>query len=553
MITDPKLLIDKVFIYYGKQVNFLEDYYSSRLGYKIKISLDYKAQTSYFSLEERAIKISAQNLLAIMVKMPKLFYSLFYTLLLHEIGHGIYTDSLPYTDTTNILEDNRIEHQIEKWNTRVKFRLFRFTFQDLAFRQSKKIQNKTELQLAFLRTIDNSEYIKQIGNTPERQLIIKQILMLNDLYKSKDYELRKETTRIHELVDISKQVSVLFDKLIESWNEDKEKEQQEKQDGKGETEDKEKEPQKSDQSENQETDQEDDSEGDKEKEEGEQPDKEPEGDQETDQDEEQKEGNEPVKPSGGLTEQEKQELEEELSKIFQQGKAMEEELDNGLGKLHNPQPDTRPYEQFKISAFTTARRTGIKGADNVTRHAGSAKQLSLKKYARKDYVSNEKKFEVTNQEISRGGKNAKVVFYLDISGSMSGMKIETSVNYLKSFYDQMNKHLDIRFMAFGENTYELTRNELDFDFLQPRLEGSTNPQPIKLKPHEEIIFITDGGFGTTLPDQYMRKAHFVLVDVNTMVRVRNFGGMKHVYEVRTNNITEGLEKATKHIREMLKG
>ena len=427
MQTDPNLIVRKTFIYYQKQINFLEEYYSDKIGYKVTIRLDKYANTSYFSLNEQAIVISEKNLLIILYQMPKLFYSLFYTLILHEIGHAIYTDNLPYSDVTNILEDNRIEHQIEKWNTRTKFRLFRYTFQDLAFETHGEIENKTNLGLALLRTVDNSKYVKQLANNKERAQIIESILRLNKIYQSKEYELRKEPDKKNELVDLSTQVSDLLDQLIDSWNKDQQDQEQGKEKEQQGTE---KEQQDQDQ--------------DQEKEQEQQAEK-----------ERQDQGTEPQ----GLTKEEKeqkdqadkeqQELEEELSKMLSKGKALEEEFDNGLGKLYNPDIDNRPYDQFKISAFTTARRTGIKGSDTMTRHTGNAKQLSLKKYARKEYVTNEKKFDVDNHAVGRGGKNAKVLFYLDISGSMQGLRLQESINYLKSFYDQMNKYLDIRFMAFG--------------------------------------------------------------------------------------------------------
>ena len=539
MQTDPNLIVEKTFIYYRKQINFLEEYYSKKIGYKVKIRLDRHARTSYFSLDDQAIVIAEKNLVAILYEMPKLFYSLFYSLILHEIGHAIYTDNLPYTDITNILEDNRIEHQIEKWNTRTKFRLFRYAFQDLAFERHGKIENKTDLALALLRTVDNSKYVKQLGNNEERAQIIESILRLNKIYQSKEYELRKEPNKTTELVDLSIQVSDLLDKLVDSWNEEKEQEQEQQQgqqqQQQGQQQGQGQQQQGQQQGQGQQEEQEDEENG-KDSEEGNEKDNEEQEQQE-------------------LTEEEKeqQELEEELSKMLSKGKALEGEFDNGLGKLYNPDVDNRPYDQFKISAFTTARRTGIKGSNSMTRHTGSAKQLSLKKYARKEYVTNEKKFDVDNHAVGRGGKNAKVLFYLDISGSMQGSRLQESINYLKSFYDQMNKYLDIRFMAFGVNNYEITRRELDYRFLSYLLEGSTNPREVKTRPHEEIIFITDGGFGTRLSYSFMRKAHFVLVDVDPNVRYHYFSGMRNVYEVSTSNINEGLEKATKHIKEMLKG
>ena len=530
MKTNPNLIVEKVFVYYRKQINFLEEYYTKKIGYKVKIELDKYAQTSHFSPHRQAIVIARQNLLAILFQMPKLFYSLFYSLILHEIGHAIYTDNLPYTDITNILEDNRIEHQIEKWNTRTKFRLFRYAFQDLAFEKHGKIESKPDLALALLRTVDNSKYVKQIGNTEKRAKIIENILRLNKIYQSKDYELRKETSKATELVDISNQVSDLLDQLIESWNKDQDQQEQQQQQ----------------QQQNQEQQQQQQQEQQQDQDQQEQQEQDQQEQQEQDQQEQQEQE---------LTEEEKEllELEEELSTMLAKGKSLEKELDNGLGKLYNPDFDNRPYDQFKISAFTTARRTGIKGSNTMTRHTGNAKQLSLKKYARKDYVANEKKFDVNSHDLSKGGKNAKVLFYLDISGSMAGSRLKESINYLKSFYDQMNKYLDIRFMAFGANNYEITRRELDYRFLSNLLEGYTNPREVKPRPHEEIIFITDGGFGTKLSDSYMRKAHFILVDVDPNIRRHYFSGMRNVYEVSRYNINEGLERATKHIKQMLRG
>ena len=94
MQTDPNLIVEKTFIYYRKQINFLEEYYSKKIGYKVNIRLHKYAPTSYFSLQDQSIVISEKNLVAILYEMPKLFYSLFYSLILHEIGHAIYTDEL---------------------------------------------------------------------------------------------------------------------------------------------------------------------------------------------------------------------------------------------------------------------------------------------------------------------------------------------------------------------------------------------------------------------------------------------------------------------------
>ena len=62
MQTDPYLMVEKVFIYYRKQINFLEEYYTKKIGYKVKIRLDKHAETSYFSLHGQSIVISEKEL-----------------------------------------------------------------------------------------------------------------------------------------------------------------------------------------------------------------------------------------------------------------------------------------------------------------------------------------------------------------------------------------------------------------------------------------------------------------------------------------------------------
>ena len=109
-----RLLVNKLFAENQTTTKFLERYYSERIGYDIKIKLDPHCRTSFFN--SPVVHISANNLCEFIDYNQKLFRPLFYTLLLHEIGHAIYTDSLSYTMTTNVLEDNRLEYNISLWN-----------------------------------------------------------------------------------------------------------------------------------------------------------------------------------------------------------------------------------------------------------------------------------------------------------------------------------------------------------------------------------------------------------------------------------------------------
>ena len=375
MQTDPKLLIKKVFNHYRKQINFLEEYYSKEVGRKIKIELT-ENNTSYYDMHSKRIYISTNNLLVILMRVPKLFYSLFYTLILHEIGHAIYTDRMYMTDITNILEDNRTEALTTRWNRRVKFSLFRFVFQDISL-DPMKLKKKTDLALALLRTVDNSLYVKLLGSNFEREEIIKKILLLDKTYTSKTYEFSKSHNNMYELEDISREVSLLFDKLIESLNSEQ-PEPPEPQKGKGEN--------SNEDEQEEDNDAESESGGNEEEQQNEKNNNKQ--DSETDNEEEKPangddSGNEEQKNPQGISEEELQELKDELSKEFQKGKELEQDLDNGTGSLYNDNPNKDAYDMFKISAFTTVRRSGIKGSRDVTRYSGSARQLSLKKYSRR--------------------------------------------------------------------------------------------------------------------------------------------------------------------------
>ena len=628
--ADFKLLIEKTYQKYRKQIKFLEEYYSDKLSRKggqkrkIKIVLDYNASTSSYNYYYNTIRISVDNLKHIYMIFPKLFYSLFYTLILHEIGHAIYTDQLPMNEITNVLEDNRIEYQISKWNRRARFGLFRFTFQDIAFMISGKVSNKKDLALALLRTKNNQPFVDLVGDTPKRKDIVEQIIKLDKLYTKESKELGSswDDKISDQLIGISDDVSMWLDKLIKDYNQDNppekgdgepddqqdDKEQDENEQGEQEGNEDNNSDESNEDTEN-DTDEEDsesdnkdgkdkegkpeDEQGDNENNSGNSDSDDNEGeenkgdsndgsddneneqkDNDTDEGTEQQSNNggtdseekepTPAKPTPAeINEAEMQELQDELAKMEELGAKMEKEIDNGIGILVNEHEYDGDYEPFKISAFTTARRRGIKGSQKVQRQSGNAKQLNMIRYNRRAYTPKDKLFDKYLEETGKGGKTANVVFYLDISTSMvKGKyyeeyyhkdKLYYCVHYLKSFYDQMHKHLNIRFMVFGKNTYEITRNELEYRFLRPRTESATNPEPIKLKRDEEIIIITDGSFGTELPTYYMRKAHFVLIGVSSHLRYARFGNAKNTYEVHTYEIERGLEKATKGIRDILKG
>ena len=515
---NSRQLIQKMLIENRRQVKFLEEYYSDLLKEKVEISIQ-DTPTSYYSQYQNLIVISTENLLQVLEADRKLVRPMFYTLLLHEIGHAIYTYTLPYTEMSNILEDNRIEHQISKWNSRAQFKLLRYIFQDKVL-TADKLTNYTNVALALLRTINNAPTIKELGTTGERMMVIKEILELNEKYKSIDTQygiLQDVDADYSPLTYIIDKVHNLVLKLIQLPKEEPNQDQDS---------DKDPQEQKSD-SQDQE--------------------------QDTDQDNAQEDDSDDTEQQATVADIEKQieDLESQLSDL--EDKALKQSADKDYDRpvLFNPHPDISDYHKYNVSAFSTKRNAGIKGSRDVARMSGTAKQLSLKKYMRRGVVPREKMFDKPMANVAKGGKAATVSFYLDISGSMGGERLRIATDYLKSFYDTMNKHMNINLYAFGVHTYKITRNELNRVFLERNLEGSTRLKPAETHNNEEIIVITDGEIKNEIPEQFKRKAHFVLIDLHDSIYDYLYKDIPHTYRVEYDNIAQGLDQATKGLRRLL--
>lgn len=515
-----RLLVNKLFAENQTTTKFLEKYYSEKVGYDIKIKLDPHTRTSYFN--SPVVHISAHNLYEFIDYNPKLFRPLFYTLLLHEIGHAIYTDALAYTMTTNVLEDNRLEYNISLWNARVRFRLFRYVFQDkkiaeaIKTRPERLLSDKTLILLSLLRTIDNTKYIHMLGFTLERKQIISEILSLNEEYTKKDYELSREYQQkaqdIKELSTISDKVDALVNKLIDLRKEEQEQEKEQKQQGN------EKKKQQKQQEETQE---------------------------EAQQKQQEK------------AEEEENDLENGLTQLMQESERMQLDPEYNTPILYNEHGDRNHYNKYKISLFDTARHSGIKNTADTQASRGNIKQLNMQRYMRRHIVRGEKLFD-KKSFYGSGGKGAKVCFYLDISGSMSDEnKLRIASDYLKSFYDTMHKRIDIRMFGFGRYTYKITRNELNYMFLRNSLEGATRIQEVKPRPKETIIVLTDGIIDNRLSENIKHNAHFVIIETSYRNQKmkdnyrRYFNEYKHRIFVNPQDIVKGLERATQQIRSAL--
>lgn len=513
-------LVTKLFYEHDEQLKFLEQYYSDRIGYQVEIRLTNK-DTSYFSRPN--IFISAYNLIRFLEEDEKMLRPMFYTLLLHELGHAIYTGRLPYSTTRNVVEDNRIEYQIAKWNKRVNFKLMNYIFQDkqLAIMDFERIlEDKTALSLALLRAVDNKLYREMCSYTLERKQIVDDIIKYDKLYSSLDYELdRLGDSELNELITLSNLIDSLIDRLIEIREEEKQQPQ----------------PQPS-------QDQEDEQ------------DKQQETEQDANQQQPQQQQAQPkdMRQEQQQPSQEKQELEEQLANLKQRAKLDELDPNYNIPQLKSRHTDTTPYERIHISAFDTKRQSGIKGKGFSQSSVGNAKQLNMKRYMRRNIVANEKMFD-KQSDVGRGGKNAKAVFYLDISGSMDGYRIEVATDYLKSFYDTMHNHMDIRLFGFGSRTYELNRNALNLHFISNNLKGSTRLDPAKHQADEQIIVITDGAFDNEITQELKNRARFIVIDFPQEYRDEYFSGVKHIDFIDSKNLQKSLERATDGIKKMLKG
>src|SRR5690554_3396600 len=233
-----------------QQKQFLETYYTSELGKKVIIN-ESNSDTSFCRDMGNffEISVSVRNIENINVELRILASeegkyvnreSLYYTLMLHEIGHALYSDmnifrfvkSVDIRDTLNALEDNRIEHIISKWNVKVNFKLLRYVMQDkLLDRVIKTIKDYSQndidrlsVLLMLTRAIDNRKYAKIIleffGDCLRNREILKLILTeAKEFIKFKDDE--------HQaMVAAAERDSNLLDELYRNKYNDENKDEQ---------------------------------------------------------------------------------------------------------------------------------------------------------------------------------------------------------------------------------------------------------------------------------------------------------------------------------------
>lgn len=620
MINEIEQLLGR----YQKQVNFLQSYYADKLKVKdFKITFSRNARTSHYNNETKSVVIAFSNLENIMSENYALKYKSFYSLLLHEVGHALHTGNLEYSVTKNVVEDNRIENLISKWNGRTDFKLMRYAFQDKVItlerlkeqvdRYNKedflRLRDNSSLYktaaLALLRTVHNKKYVEYFAKDTRNIHLLSALFtrhkeyinidrVSEDIYRNtpinnklsyEDYQ--NQTKRLDSLAEtIYAILSEIVVNMIETTAAQKQQ-QQEEQDNEDEenesdndksdkSDDNDNEPQTegsdgvgqqsksqeksddtddTDSSDNQDTDSEDteDSESSDDTE-----------DQDTEDEDAEDEDTEPQMTTEEDSDPEQDEidkLENELSEALYVNTQAGDDMNHTIGRLTNYDEPPEDYPRIPLTAFTTLRRKGIKGDGTLPSYAGNIKQLNMRKYARRDFVkSPEKLFNKPTNAVS-GGANPRIMFYIDISGSMDGYRLRTAVNYLQNFYDKLHKSVDIRLFVFGQFSYEITRQELNYTFLQTRTEGSTQPKFIEPKHDEEIIILTDGGWAREyMTETWRQRAHFIVIDVSTQeldymgndYRYADFRRVKNLHMVSSRNMVRELEKATSVISDKIR-
>ena len=117
-------------------------------------------------------------------------YSMFYTLLMHEVGHAIYSAPFNVAEENkfgadrfgifNVLEDMRVEYQIAQWNTMQKFDVLRYVAFDTVLEEHFNIE-PAAIACALLRTVNNKPYAKFLRRVAPDE--VKEILSLGEAYK----------------------------------------------------------------------------------------------------------------------------------------------------------------------------------------------------------------------------------------------------------------------------------------------------------------------------------------------------------------------------------
>ena len=470
---------EKLFRLYKSQIKFLEQYYSDFAGKKVIINLTtMSVSMCLHNGDEAIVRLSSPQLQESLFKLEGMEYSMFYTLLMHEVGHAIYSAPFNIAEENkfvadrfgifNILEDMRVEYQIAQWNTMQKFDVLRYVAFDTVLEEHFNIE-PAAIACALLRTVNNKPYAKFLRRVAPDE--VKEILSLGEAYKKRKVSFRdllnnplEATEQYKELHNIAVHVQELILKICEKFAERAREQQEQSKEQSNEKplqvfdpnspnqkpeETEEETPEDAAEKENEEDLEDGENTGEENENAGEETEEETEGenetsDAETGEDLEDDEGENEASDAdttgdndetGGAdttasddeTDDENDDDTEMSSKInsiqceINQMKNSEEDLDleKVIETIENPEPISPKYERYKITAFDVKRRSSLKGKKASQRHSGNQQELIMQRYMRRKHVNGEKLFESERfSDMERGGKSFRAVFYLDGSGSM---------------------------------------------------------------------------------------------------------------------------------------
>ena len=383
---------EKLFRLYKSQVKFLEQYYTDFAGKKVIINLTtMSVSMCSHNANEAIVFISSSQLQESLSKLEGMEYSMFYTLLMHEVGHAIYSAPFNIAEENkfvadrfgifNVLEDMRVEYQIAQWNTMQKFDVLRYVAFDMVLEERFNIE-PTAIACALLRTVNNKPYAKILGRVAPDE--VKEILSLGETYKKRKVSFRdllnnplEANEQYKEIHNIAVYVQELILKICEKFAERTRKQGQsnEKPLQVFDPNSPEQEPEESE---------EDLEDGENTGEEGENETSDAEtgeGENETSDadatDDENDDENDDADTTGnaiftggdGETDDENNVDTEMSSKInsiqceINQMKNSEEDLDleKVIETIENPEPISPEYERYKITVFDVKRRSSLKG------------------------------------------------------------------------------------------------------------------------------------------------------------------------------------------------
>lgn len=559
-------MVNKLYSDYKTRNTFMEEYYSSLFGRDVKIVLHPSAMTSSYNHQSGILSISQTNLSDFCKENPNIFATLFYSLIEHEIGHAMYTRHLPYSESSNILEDNRIEYHISKENHRVNFNAVNYIYQDMRLmnRFHDVLDNgltyivdarKTILKLMTLRSVDRKMFLDKLCTNQARTDIINDILLLNKRYRAKKYVIDNPLSE--ESVEL-KAMAEQFDNLIDLWfieSKDDDTQQDNTQKKDNDTQDEKQDDTKKKDDDTQDEQQDDNT-----------------------QDEQQDEQQNKSYDDNNIDDVNMEEVVNEVMDMQEMSHTVNNAIRAVLPELIPEFIDVADYTKHNISIYDTKRHSGIKGSGNEHKSMGNAKQLDMKRYARQGFFKDEKLFKKTSED-TKGGKTAKVIFYLDISTSMRKLssvnngsdyisRISVVSDYLKSFYDRMHKYIDISIYGFGENTYKLNRNSLNNNYLAGVLEPDTRIDIVD-ENADLIIVLTDGAiqnidnetqrsegnYHKKFSKNFLSKSQFIILN-DDKHRIdfyeRYYAEIPNTMFVNSSNIVDGFEKATQKIKGKLR-